>query len=72
MALKATIFKASLQVSDMDRHYYAEHQLTLARHPSETDQRMMVRLLLVLGIPEEDITPMVRENPAHLLGLDPA
>lgn len=45
MALKATIFKAALQVSDMDRHYYAEHQLTLARHPSETDQRMMVRLL---------------------------
>lgn len=45
MALKSTIFKANLQVSDMDRHYYAEHPLTLARHPSETDERMMVRLL---------------------------
>jgi uncharacterized protein YaeQ len=45
MALKATIFKAVLQVSDMDRHYYREHALTLARHPSETDERMMVRLL---------------------------
>lgn len=45
MALKSTIFKAALQVSDMDRHYYAEHPLTLARHPSETDERMMVRLL---------------------------
>ena len=45
MALKATIFKASLQVSDMDRNYYAEHSLTLARHPSETDERMMVRVL---------------------------
>lgn len=45
MALTATIYKASLQVSDMDRHYYADHQLTLARHPSETDERMMVRLL---------------------------
>ena len=45
MALSATIFKASLQVSDMDRHYYADHQLTMARHPSETDERMMVRLL---------------------------
>lgn len=45
MALKATIFKATLQVADMDRHYYAEHALTLARHPSETDERMMVRLL---------------------------
>ncbi len=45
MALKATIFKAVLQVADMDRHHYADHTLTLARHPSETDERMMVRLL---------------------------
>ena len=45
MALSATIFKATLQISDMDRNYYAEHPLTLARHPSETDERMMVRLL---------------------------
>src|SRR5688572_3604365 len=45
MALKATIFKARLQVSDMDRNHYATHALTLARHPSETDERMMVRLL---------------------------
>ena len=45
MALKSTIFKAQLSVSDLDRGYYAEHALTLARHPSENDQRMMVRLL---------------------------
>ncbi|WP_136418361.1 YaeQ family protein [Herbaspirillum sp. ST 5-3] len=45
MALKATIFKADLQISDMDRHYYAGHALTIARHPSETDERMMIRLL---------------------------
>ena len=45
MALKATIFKASVTVSDMDRNYYNTHALTLARHPSETDERMMVRLL---------------------------
>jgi uncharacterized protein YaeQ len=45
MALNATIFKASVQISDMDRGYYHEHALTLARHPSETDERMMVRLL---------------------------
>ncbi len=45
MAIKATVFKAALQVADMDRHYYADHALTLARHPSETDERMMVRLL---------------------------
>jgi uncharacterized protein YaeQ len=45
MAIKATIFKAALQIADMDRHYYADHSLTLARHPSETDERMMMRLL---------------------------
>ncbi|MDH4234286.1 MAG: YaeQ family protein [Gallionella sp.] len=45
MAIKATVFKAALQIADMDRHYYADHALTLARHPSETDERMMVRLL---------------------------
>jgi uncharacterized protein YaeQ len=45
MALKATIFKAELNIADMDRDYYGDHALTLARHPSETDERMMVRLL---------------------------
>ncbi len=45
MALKATIFKAELQIADMDRAYYADHALTIARHPSETDERMMMRLL---------------------------
>lgn len=45
MALKSTIFKAQLQIADLDRHYYADHSITLARHPSETDERMMVRLL---------------------------
>lgn len=45
MAIKATVFKASLQIADMQRHYYQEHALTLARHSSETDERMMVRLL---------------------------
>jgi uncharacterized protein YaeQ len=45
MVLNATIFKADLQISDIDRHYYQSHGLTLARHPSETDERMMVRLL---------------------------
>lgn len=45
MALKATVIKAELQLSDMDRQYYATHALTLAQHPSETDLRLMVRLL---------------------------
>ena len=44
MAVKSTIFKAALQVADIDHAYYADHALTLARHPSETDERMMVRL----------------------------
>ena len=45
MAIKATIYKADVQIADMDRHYYQTHALTLARHPSETDERMMIRLL---------------------------
>ncbi|HEX8403645.1 MAG TPA: YaeQ family protein [Duganella sp.] len=45
MALKATIYKADLQIADMDRNFYETQVLTLARHPSETDERMMVRLL---------------------------
>jgi uncharacterized protein YaeQ len=45
MAPNATIFKATVQISDMDRQYYQDHALTLARHPSETDERMMVRFL---------------------------
>jgi len=45
MASNSTIFKAALQIADVDRHYYQDHALTLARHPSETDERMMVRLL---------------------------
>lgn len=45
MALKATIFKVDLAVADMDRNHYENYALTLARHPSENDARMMVRLL---------------------------
>ena len=45
MALKSTVVRAELQLSDMDRHYYATHPLTLAQHPSETDERLLVRLL---------------------------
>ena len=45
MATKSTIFKANVQIADIDHSYYADHALTLARHPSETDERMMVRLV---------------------------
>lgn len=54
MALKATIFKANLQIADMDRSVYADHGVTIARHPSETDERMMMRLLaLALHVPAD-------------------
>jgi len=45
MASNATIYKAVLQIADMDRQYFQDHALTLARHPSETEERMMIRLL---------------------------
>ena len=45
MSIKATVYKLELQISDLDRHYYQTHKLTLAQHPSETEQRMMVRAL---------------------------
>lgn len=45
MAQKSTIYKVELSVCDMDRHYYETHKLTVAKHPSETDERLMVRLL---------------------------
>jgi uncharacterized protein YaeQ len=54
MAIKATIYKAQLQISDMDRHVYASPALTIARHPSETDARMMIRVLaLAMGWPAD-------------------
>ncbi len=55
MALKSTIFKAALQIADMDRALYADHQLTLARHPSENDERLMARVLaFALQVPADD------------------
>ena len=45
MALRATIHKAQLNIADNDRAYYGSHSITVARHPSETDERMMVRVL---------------------------
>jgi len=73
MALGATVFKADLQVADMDRGYYNDHALVLARHPSETDERMMVRLMafalnasetLVFGrgLSAEDEPDLVRKD----------
>lgn len=55
MALTAAIFKADIDLSDMDRHYYQHYALTLARHPSETSERMMVRLLAFLYHADEQL-----------------
>ena len=52
MALKATIYKVVLEISDLDRQLYGDHELTIARHPSETDERMLVRVLaFALNVP---------------------
>lgn len=55
MALKATIYKAELNIADMDRSYYADHVLTLAQHPSENDERLMLRLLAFALFAHEDL-----------------
>lgn len=45
MAISSTINKVSINIADMDRHYYQSHDLTVAQHPSETDLRFMIRLI---------------------------
>ncbi|MCH7345044.1 YaeQ family protein [Pelomonas sp. CA6] len=56
MALKATIYKAQLQIADMDRHVYGDHNLTIALHPSETEERMMQRVLaFAMHLPADDL-----------------
>ena len=55
MAAKATIYKATLQISDIDRSVYSDHSVTIARHPSETDERMLIRLLaFALNVPADN------------------
>jgi len=56
MALKATVFKVQLQIADIDRGYYQDHTLTLAQHPSENNERMMVRLLAFMINAREHLT----------------
>ena len=73
MALKSTIYKANIQLSDMDRNYYDTINLTIAKHPSETDQRLMIRLVCFLlnahqdlqfgkGISDEDEAAIWQKN----------
>lgn len=53
MALKATIYKAVVNVADLDRNRFLDAALTLARHPSETQERMMLRLLAWIKYADE-------------------
>ncbi len=53
MALKATIYKAMVNVADLDRNKFMDSNLTLARHPSETQERMMLRLLAWIKYADE-------------------
>lgn len=75
MALKSTIFKAELQVADLDRSHFGEYALTLARHPSETDERMMVRLLAFAMYAGEDLSfgkGVSTDEEAALWEIDPS
>lgn len=73
MALKATIFKADVSITDMDRNYYNEHNLTIARHPSENNERMMLRLVAFIvnaheqlqftkGLSDDDVPDLWQKN----------
>lgn len=53
MALKATIYKAVVNVADIDRNHFLDASLTLAQHPSETQERMMLRLLAWIKYADE-------------------
>ena len=73
MALKATIFKADISITDMDRNYYNDHNLTIARHPSENDERMMLRIIAFIvnaherlqftkGLSDDDVPDLWQKN----------
>ncbi|PWC21215.1 hypothetical protein DDT52_06705 [Brenneria roseae subsp. roseae] len=55
MALKATVYKATVNIADMDRHFFHDASLTIAQHPSETEQRMMLRLLAWICHADENL-----------------
>jgi uncharacterized protein YaeQ len=80
MAQRSTIYKAELSVADVDRGYYADHALTLALHPSETETRLMMRLLAFVlyadgalefgrGLSAEDEPDLWRRDPTGVIDL---
>lgn len=56
MAISSTINKASLNISNMDAHYYASHEFTVAQHPSENDFRFMIRLIAFMANADERLS----------------
>ena len=74
MALKSTVFKADLQLADLDRHHFGDYALTLAQHPSETIERVMIRLLAFALYASEDLRfgrGLSNEEDASLWAIDP-
>jgi uncharacterized protein YaeQ len=55
MSIKSIVYKSTLNIADLDRHYYVERTLTLAKHPSETEERLMVRLLAFMIFADENL-----------------
>ncbi len=56
MALKPTIYKFKIALTDLNRNYYDTLNLTIAQHPSETLERMMVRMLAFCINAQESLT----------------
>lgn len=74
MALKSTVFKADLQLADLDRNHFGDYALTLAQHPSETMERVMIRLLAFALHASEDLRfgrGLSNEEDASLWEIDP-
>jgi uncharacterized protein YaeQ len=74
MALKSTVFKADLQLADLDRNYFSDYALTIAQHPSETMERVMIRLLAFALFASEDLRfgrGLSNEDDASLWEIDP-
>ncbi|WP_339617285.1 YaeQ family protein [uncultured Gilvimarinus sp.] len=75
MALGASVYKVNLNLSDTDRHVYLDTKLTLARHPSETEERMMIRLLAYCFNASDDLTfgkGLSTDDEPDLWEVDPA
>lgn len=74
MALKSTVFKADLQLADLDRYHFGDYALTIAQHPSETMERVMIRLLAFALYASEDLRfgrGLSNEDDASLWEIDP-